>query len=138
MCKILLFVFVVLFSVCLWGIKLDDVGKVVCIVWSGDVLQCQELGKVIVLVMDCMGLVDCNQIKVCDELEVMVCNEVVKMNVDMIKLLVELIDGLQLWGVYCCGSQCLFVIGMVFVSSGSSVLVMVFVVGFQFYLIKGG
>lgn len=103
--KTLLLVPVVLLSACTWGIKLDDAGKAVRTSWSGDVSQCQELGKVTVSVMDRVGPVDRNDIKVRDELEVMARNEAAKMNADTIKPLAEPADGSQSWGAYRCGSQ---------------------------------
>jgi hypothetical protein len=69
------------------------------------VSQCQELGKVTVSVMDRVGPVDRNQIKVRDELEVMARNEAAKMNADTIKPLADPTDGSQPWGAYRCGSQ---------------------------------
>ncbi|MGA0587956.1 DUF4156 domain-containing protein [Dyella sp. KRB-257] len=103
--KTLLLVPVVLLGACSWGIKLDDAGKAVRTAWNGDVSQCQELGKVTVSVMDRVGPVDRNQIKVRDELEVMARNEAAKMNADTIKPLAEPTDGSQPWGAYRCGSQ---------------------------------
>jgi hypothetical protein len=103
--KTLLLVPVVLLSACTWGITLDDAGKAVRTAWSGDVSQCQDLGKVTVSVMDHVGPVDRNDIKVRDELEVMARNEAAKMNADTIKPLGEPVDGSQSWGAYRCGSQ---------------------------------
>ena len=51
--------------------------------------HCQDLGKVTVSVMDRVGPVDRNDIKVRDELEVMARNEAAKMNADTIKPLAE-------------------------------------------------
>jgi hypothetical protein len=95
----------VLLSACTWGITLDDAGQAVRTSWSGDVSQCQDLGKVTVSVMDRVGPVDRNDIKVRDELEVMARNEAAKMNADTIKPLGEPADGSQPWGAYRCGSQ---------------------------------
>jgi hypothetical protein len=103
--KTLLLVPVVLLSACTWGITLDDAGKAVRTAWSGDVSQCQDLGKVTVSVMDHVGPVDRNDIKVRDELEVMARNEAAKMNADTIKPLGEPVDGSQSWGAYRCGSR---------------------------------
>ena len=66
--------------------------------------QCQELGKVTVSVMERVGPVDRNDIKVRDELEVMARNEAAKMHADTIKPLGEPADGEQPWGAYQCGS----------------------------------
>lgn len=137
--KTLLLVPVVLLSACSWGIKLDDAGKAVRTAWSGDVSQCQELGKVTVSVMDRMGPVDRNQIKVRDELEVMARNEAAKMNADTIKPLAEPTDGSQPWGAYRCGSQRLPASATAApASSGSSAPATVPAAGFQSYPIKGG
>lgn len=101
--KTLLLVPVVLLSACSWGIKLDDAGRSVHTAWNTDVSQCQDLGKVTVSVMDRVGPVDRNDIKVRDELEVMARNEAAKMHADTIKPLSEPADGSQPWGAYRCG-----------------------------------
>ena len=100
----LLLVPVLLLGACTWGINLDDAGKQVRTAWNSDVSQCRDLGKVTVSVMDHVGPVDRNDIKVRDELEVMARNEAAKMNADTIKPLGEPTDGSQAWGVYQCGS----------------------------------
>ncbi|HEX5305900.1 MAG TPA: DUF4156 domain-containing protein [Dyella sp.] len=94
----------VLLSACSWGIKLDAAGKAVHTAWNGDVSHCEQLGKVTVSVMDRVGPVDRNDIKVRDELEVMARNEAAKMNADTIKPLAEPVDGSQPWGAYRCGT----------------------------------
>ena len=103
--KTLLLLPVVLLGACTWGIKLDDAGKAVRTAWNGNVAQCQELGKVTVSVMDRVGPVDRNDIKVRDELEVMARNEAAKMHADTIKPLAEPVDGSQPWGAYRCGAE---------------------------------
>lgn len=137
--KTLLLVPVVLLSACSWGIKLDDSGKAVRTAWSGDVSHCQELGKVTVSVMDRVGPVDRNQIKVRDELEVMARNEAAKMNADTIKPLADPTDGSQPWGAYRCGSQHLPATGgNAPASSGTAAPQTAPAAGFQSYPIKGG
>ncbi|NUO74144.1 MAG: DUF4156 domain-containing protein [Frateuria sp.] len=101
---LLLLVPVLLLGACTWGITLDEAGKQVRTAWSGDVSQCRVLGKVTVSVMDHVGPVDRNDIKVRDELEVMARNEAAKMHADTIKPLGEPADGSQAWGAYQCGS----------------------------------
>jgi hypothetical protein len=101
---LLLLVPVLLLGACTWGITLDEAGKQVRTAWNGDVAQCRDLGKVTVSVMDHVGPVDRNDIKVRDELEVMARNEAAKMNADTIKPLGEPVDGSQAWGAYQCGS----------------------------------
>jgi hypothetical protein len=100
----LLLVPVLLLGACTWGITLDDAGKQVRTAWNGDTSQCRDLGKVTVSVMDHVGPVDRNDIKVRDELEVMARNEAAKMHADTIKPLGEPADGSQAWGAYLCGS----------------------------------
>lgn len=100
----LLLVPVLLLGACTWGITLDDAGKQVHTAWNSDVSQCHNLGKVTVSVMDHVGPVDRNDIKVRDELEVMARNEAAKMNADTIKPLGEPADGAQAWGAYQCGN----------------------------------
>ena len=100
----LLLVPILLLGACTWGITLDDAGKQVRTAWNGDVSQCRDLGKVTVSVMDHVGPVDRNDIKVRDELEVMARNEAAKMNADTVKPLGEPVDGEQAWGAYQCGS----------------------------------
>lgn len=94
-----------LLSACNWGITMDPAAKNVRTAWSGDVSACRELGKVTVSVMDHVGPVDRNTIKVRDELEVMARNEAAKMHADTVKPLAEPVDGSQAWGVYQCGAR---------------------------------
>ncbi|MGN2254024.1 DUF4156 domain-containing protein [Frateuria sp. GZRe12] len=100
----LLLVPVLLLGACTWGITLNDAGKQVRTAWNGDVSQCRDLGKVTVSVMERVGPVDRNDIKVRDELEVMARNEAAKMSADTVKPLGEPVDGEQAWGAYQCGS----------------------------------
>jgi hypothetical protein len=90
---------------CTWGITLDDAAKNVRTVWSGDVSSCRELGKVTVSVMNRVGPINRNDIKVRDELEVMARNEAAKMHADTIKPLAEPSEGSQPWGAYQCGAS---------------------------------
>jgi hypothetical protein len=102
---LLLLVPILLLGACSWGITLDSAGKNVRTAWSGDVSSCRELGKVTVSVMNRVGPVDRNDIKVRDELEVLARNEAAKMHADTIKPLAEPADGSQPWGAYRCGSR---------------------------------
>ncbi|HEV7777718.1 MAG TPA: DUF4156 domain-containing protein [Luteibacter sp.] len=102
---LLLLVPVVLLSACTWGIKLDDTAKGVRTAWNGDVSGCQEQGKVTVSVMNRVGPVDRNDIKVRDELEVLARNEAAKMHADTIKPLAEPSEGSQPWAAYTCGAR---------------------------------
>lgn len=102
---LLLLVPVALLGACSWGITLDDDAKGVRAAWSGDVSSCRNLGKVTVSVMDHVGPVDRNDIKVRDELEVMARNEAAKMHADTVKPLAEPNDGSQPWGAYDCGAR---------------------------------
>lgn len=95
---------VLLLGACTWGITLNDAGKQVRTAWNSDVSQCRDLGKVTVSVMERVGPVDRNDIKVRDELEVMARNEAAKMGADTVKPLGEPVDGEQAWGAYQCGS----------------------------------
>ena len=102
---LLLLVPIALLGACTYGITLDDAGKNVRTAWSGDVSSCRDLGKVTVSVMDHVGPIDRNDIKVRDELEVMARNEAAKMHADTIKPLGEPTDGSQPWGAYQCGAN---------------------------------
>ncbi|MHB1057104.1 MAG: DUF4156 domain-containing protein [Rhodanobacter sp.] len=102
---LLLLVPVLLLSACNWGITMDPAAKNVRTAWSGDVSACRDLGKVTVSVMDHVGPVDRNNIKVRDELEVLARNEAAKMHADTIKPLAEPADGSQPWGAYQCGTR---------------------------------
>ena len=102
---LLLLVPVLLLGGCSWGITLDSAGKGVRTAWNGDVAGCRDLGKVTVSVMDHVGPVDRNDIKVRDELEVMARNEAAKMHADTIKPLAQPADGSQPWGAYQCGAK---------------------------------
>ena len=102
---LLLLVPVLLLSACNWGITMDPAAKNVRTAWSGDLSSCREMGKVTVSVMDHVGPVDRNDIRVRDELEVLARNEAAKMNADTIKPLGEPSAGSQPWGVYQCGAR---------------------------------
>jgi hypothetical protein len=92
-------------SGCSWGIKLNKAGRQVRTAWNGNVSSCRELGKVTVSVMDRIGPIDRNDIKVRDELEVMARNEAATMGADTVKPLGEPNGGTQSWGAYHCGSK---------------------------------
>ena len=94
-----------LLGACTWGITLDDGAKNVRTIWSGDVSSCHELGKVTVSVMNRVGPINRNDIKVRDELEVMARNEAAKMHADTVKPLAEPSEGSQPWGAYQCGAN---------------------------------
>ncbi|MFC4763321.1 DUF4156 domain-containing protein [Dyella koreensis] len=102
---LLLLVPIALLGACTWGITLDDAAKNVRTAWSGDVSSCKDLGKVTVSVMNRVGPVNRNDIKVRDELEVMARNEAAKMHADTIKPLAEPSEGSQPWGAYQCGAN---------------------------------
>ena len=102
---LLLLVPVLLLNACTWGITMDDAAKNVRTAWSGDVSACRDLGKVTVSVMNRVGPVDRNDIKVRSELEVLARNEAAKMHADTIKPLAEPADGSQPWGAYQCGTS---------------------------------
>ncbi|HEY8585570.1 MAG TPA: DUF4156 domain-containing protein [Rhodanobacter sp.] len=102
---LMLLVPVLLLSACNWGITLDPAAKNVRTAWSGDVSACRDLGKVTVSVMDRLGPVDRNDIKVRDELEVLARNEAAKMHADTIKPLSEPSAGSQPWGAYDCSGR---------------------------------
>ncbi|TAL72635.1 MAG: DUF4156 domain-containing protein [Rhodanobacter sp.] len=95
----------ILLAGCTWGINPTPASQNVRTVWSGDVSQCQDLGKITVSVMNRVGPVDRNQIKVQDELQVMARNQAADMHADTIKPLADPKDGEQPWGAYKCGSR---------------------------------
>ena len=95
---------VLLLNACNWGITVDDAARNVRTAWNDDVSACRELGKVTVSVMDHIGPVDRNDIKVRDELQVLARNEAAKMHADTIKPLAEPSEGSQPWGAYQCGT----------------------------------
>ena len=84
--------------------SIDDAGRAVRTAWNTDVSQCQDLGKV--TVMDRVGPIDRNDIKVRGELEVMARNQAAQMHADTIKPLSEPSDGSQPWGAYCWPEFC--------------------------------
>jgi len=90
-------------AACSWGIKLDSGGEKVRTAWNCDVGGCREAGKVTVSVLDHVGPMDRNGIKVRDELEVMARNEAASLGADTIKPLGDPRDGEQSWGAYHCG-----------------------------------
>jgi len=96
---------VLLLNACSWGITVDDAARNVRTAWNDDVSACRDLGKVTVSVMDHVGPVDRNDIKVRDELQVLARNEAAKMHADTIKPLAEPSEGSQPWGAYQCGTR---------------------------------
>jgi hypothetical protein len=90
---------------CSWGITLDSGGREVRTAWDGNVAGCREVGKVSVSVLDHLGPMDRNDIKVRDELEVLARNEAASMGADTIAPLGEPRDGEQRWMTYSCGSH---------------------------------
>jgi hypothetical protein len=101
----LLLVPILLLGACTWGINPTPASQNVRTAWSGDVSGCRDLGKITVSVMDHVGPVDRNDIKVRDELQVMARNEAATMHADTIKPLADPSDGSQPWGAYQCGSR---------------------------------
>ena len=104
---LLLFAPIALLAACSWGITPDSASKNVRTAWNSDVSACHDLGKVTVSVMDRVGPIDRNDIKVRSELEVMARNEAAKMHADTIKPLAEASGGSQPWGAYQCGTRAL-------------------------------
>lgn len=93
-----------LLGACSWGIKLDSGGEKVRVAWDGNTGDCHDAGKVTVSVLDHVGPVDRNGMKVSDELEIMARNEAASLGADTIRPLGEPRDGAQSWGAYTCGS----------------------------------
>lgn len=96
---------VALLAGCTWGINPTTASQSVRTVWSGDVSQCQDLGKITVSVMNRVGPIDRNSIKVQDELQVMARNQAAEMHADTIKPLADPKGGEQPWGAYKCGTR---------------------------------
>lgn len=89
---------------CSWGIKLDAGGDKVRTAWDGKVAGCKQLGKVTVSVLDRVGPLDRNNLKVRDELEVMARNQAAGMGADTIAPIDEPHEGEQSWNAYACGA----------------------------------
>ena len=104
---LLLLVPVVLLSGCTWGITPTPASQNVRTAWNGDVSACRDLGKITVSVLNHVGPVDRNDIKVRDELQVMARNQAATMHADTIKPLAEPSNGEQAWGAYQCGTRTL-------------------------------
>lgn len=90
-------------AACSWGIKLDSGGQKVRTAWDGNVSGCKDMGQITVSVLDHVGPMDRNGLKVSDELDVMARNEAAGMSADTIKPLGEPRDGQQSFGAYHCG-----------------------------------
>jgi hypothetical protein len=91
-------------TACSWGIRLDSGGEKVRTAWNDDVAGCRDMGRITVSVLDHVGPVDRNGIKVRDELEVMARNEAAGLGADTVKPLGEPRDGEQSWNAYHCGT----------------------------------
>ena len=92
-------------AACSWGIRLDSGGSKVRTAWDGRVEGCRDVGKVTVSVLDHVGPMDRNNLKVRDELEVMARNEAATLGADTVRPLGEPRDGEQSWGAYHCGPR---------------------------------
>ncbi len=88
---------------CSWGIRLDSGGRKVRTAWNGDVGHCRAQGTITVSVLDHVGPLDRNSLKVRDELEVMARNEAAGIGADTVKPLGDPRDGEQSWAAYHCG-----------------------------------
>ncbi|EIL89604.1 DUF4156 domain-containing protein [Rhodanobacter sp. 115] len=104
---LLLLVPAVLLSGCTWGITPTPASQNVRTAWNSDVSACRDLGKITVSVLNHVGPVDRNDIKVRDELQVMARNQAATMHADTIKPLGEPSNGEQAWGAYQCGTRAL-------------------------------
>ncbi|WP_329741791.1 DUF4156 domain-containing protein [Dyella sp. A6] len=102
---VLLLVPALLLGGCTWGITPTPASREVRTAWNGDVSGCHDLGKITVSVLNHVGPIDRNGIKVRDELQVMARNEAVGMQADTIKPLSQPVDGSQTWGAYQCGTR---------------------------------
>jgi hypothetical protein len=91
-------------AACSWGIKLNSGGEKVRVAWDGNVGGCHDAGKVTVSVLDRVGPVDRNGLKVSDELEIMARNEAAGLGADTIRPLGEPHNGAQSFGAYTCDS----------------------------------
>jgi len=87
-------------AACSWGIRLDSGGQKVRTVWNGDVSGCVDKGHVTVSVLDHVGPMNRNDLKVRDELEVMARNEAADSGADTIKPLGEPRDGEQSFAAF--------------------------------------
>jgi len=90
-------------AACSWGIRLDSGGQKVRTVWNGDVGSCVDKGRVTVSVLDHVGPMNRNDLKVRDELEVMARNEAADIGADTIKPLGDPRDGEQSFSAFHCG-----------------------------------
>jgi hypothetical protein len=90
-------------AACSWGIKLDSGGDKVRTAWDGNVGGCRDMGQITVSVLDHVGPMDRNSLKVRDELNVMARNEAAGMSADTIKPLGDPRDGQQSFGAFHCG-----------------------------------
>lgn len=90
-------------AACSWGIRLDSGGQKVRTVWNGDVSGCADKGRVTVSVLDHVGPMNRNDLKVRDELEVMARNEAARIGADTIKPIGEPTDGEQSFAAFHCG-----------------------------------
>jgi hypothetical protein len=92
-------------TACSWGIKLDSGGKDVRVAWNDDVSACRLAGAINVSVLDKVGPIDRNGLKVSDELEVMARNQAGSLPADTIKAVDKPHNGEQNWNAYVCGAR---------------------------------
>ncbi len=92
-----------LLGACSWGIRLDSGGRAVHTVWTGSVVDCVDKGRVTVSVLDHVGPVSRNDLKVRDELNVLARNHAASIGADTIQPLGEPRGGEQSFAAWHCG-----------------------------------
>lgn len=102
MCVLLFFFLLFIVIVCIW-VLIELVGKVICVLLVGLVLVgCIVKGEVVVIVKSKVGFYNCNLLWVQEELEMLVCNEVLSVGVNVVQVVVVFVDGSQCFVVFQC------------------------------------
>lgn len=79
-------------------------GQAIRVVPTGQPLNCEKRGEIVVSVKDRLGPLQRNELRVRDELEVLARNEAPGLGADTLQALQEPLDGEQRWAAYRCGA----------------------------------
>lgn len=84
-------------------VQIQPGGQTIRVAAAGQPLSCEKRGEIGVSVKDRVGLLERNDLKVRDELEVLARNEAPGLGADTVQPLAEPMDGEQRWAAFRCG-----------------------------------
>lgn len=87
---------------CSW-VKTSDSGARVRVATAGEVEDCDDAGTTHVSVMEKLGVLERNQVKVAKELATLARNSAAQLGGDTVVATTDIVDGTQTFAVYRCG-----------------------------------